>query len=153
MADQTGSDEASSASVEVSRVIERPVGDVFRFFAEQHVRNHPRWDPDIELENATGGPVGVGTVIRRRNTRYDEPVEGTMEVTEYEPNRVMGTVIKEGGFEMSGRATFEDLGPERTRLTQSVELPESLDEELVRSKMERSSRRIGELIEAEDDDD
>jgi uncharacterized protein YndB with AHSA1/START domain len=153
MVDKTGSDEAGSASVEVSRVIERPVGDVFRFFAEQHVRNHPRWDPDIELEEGTGGPMGVGTVIRRRNTRYDEPVEGTMEVTEYEPNRVMGTVIREGGFEMSGRATLEELGPERTRLTQSAEFPESLDEELIRSKMERSSRRIRELIEGENEND
>jgi uncharacterized protein YndB with AHSA1/START domain len=153
MADQTDSNEASSANVEVSRVIERPVGDVFRFFAEQHVRNHPRWDPDIELEEETGGPMGVGTVIRRRNTRYDEPVEGTMEITEYEPDRVMGTVIREGGFEMAGRARFEELGPERTRLTQSVELPESFDEKLVRSKMERSSRRIRELIEGEDEND
>lgn len=35
--------------VEVSEEIERPVPVVFKFFAEDHVRNHPRWDPDIEL--------------------------------------------------------------------------------------------------------
>lgn len=146
---QTSDDEASSTSVEVSRVIERPVEDVFQFFAEQHVQNHPRWDPDIELEQETDGPMGVGIITRRRNTRYEEPVEGTMGIVEYEPNEVMGSMIKEGSFEMSGRARFEELGPERTRLTQSVTVPDSIDEALIRSKMERSTRNIKDLIESE----
>jgi hypothetical protein len=56
------------------------VKDVWRFVAVEHVRNHPRWDPDMELEQVTEGPIGVGTLIRRRNTHSDTPVEGTMEV-------------------------------------------------------------------------
>jgi hypothetical protein len=63
-----------------SAFIERPPADVFRFFAVNHVQNHPRWDPQMELEQVTEGPIGVGTVIRRRHTHYGEPIEGTMEV-------------------------------------------------------------------------
>lgn len=146
---KTSNDERKSTSVEVSRVIERPVEDVFHFFAEKHVHNHPRWDPDIELEKETDGPMGVGTVIRRRNTRYEVPVEGTMEIVEYEPNQVMGSVIKEGGFEMAGRATFEKVGAVGAKLSQRVKVPDSIDEDLIRKKLERSSRKIKELIESE----
>ena len=52
--------------VEVSTTIERPVGVVWRFWAVEHVRNHARWDPDMELEQISEGPMGLGTRIRRR---------------------------------------------------------------------------------------
>jgi hypothetical protein len=39
-----------SIKVDVSQEIDRPVADVFRLFAEQHVHNHPRWDPFMRLE-------------------------------------------------------------------------------------------------------
>ena len=76
-----------TAIIQVSQVINRPVDEVFHFYARDHVRNHPRWDPDMELERISPGPFGVGTVIRRRNSRSGTPVEGTMEVVEFEPNR------------------------------------------------------------------
>jgi hypothetical protein len=50
-----------------SQVIDRPLADVFRFYAQDHVRNHPHWDPDIELEQQTSGYMCVGTIINRRN--------------------------------------------------------------------------------------
>ena len=73
--------------VEYSHVINRPVEKVFHFVVVEHVKNHPRWDSDIELWLDTDDPIGVGTLIHRRNTRSGTPVEGTMEVTEYEHNR------------------------------------------------------------------
>ena len=72
--------------LDVSEVIDRPPADVFRFYAVNHVQNHPRWDLDMELEQLTDGPIGVGTVIRRRHTHYGELIEGSMEVVEYEPD-------------------------------------------------------------------
>jgi hypothetical protein len=66
--------------VEVSTTIDRPVGVVWHFWAVDHVRNHPRWDPDMELEQISDGPMGLGTRIRRRNLRWGTPVEGEMEV-------------------------------------------------------------------------
>ncbi len=40
--------------LDASIVIDRPVGDVWRFYAVNHVQNHP---------------TGLGTFIRRRNSR------------------------------------------------------------------------------------
>lgn len=67
---------------EVTTVIDRPISVVWDFYAVHHVENHPRWDPDSELEKSADGPIGVGTVIRRRSTRFETPTEGTMEVLE-----------------------------------------------------------------------
>ncbi len=94
-----------SAHFQVSQVIDRPLDKVFHFYADEHVRNHPRWDPDIELWLDSDDPIKVGTVIRRRNSRSGTPVEGTMEVVEYEPNRAFGTVIHDG-FEYHARAGY-----------------------------------------------
>jgi len=141
-----------SVQIQVSQVIDRPVAKVFHFYAHEHVRNHPRWDPDIELEQVTGGPIGVGTVIRRRNSRSGTPVEGTMEVVEFEPDRAFGLIIHDGPVEMRGRATFEALGDNQTTLTTIVELPgmdESMDKSFLLSRLERSGQNIKKLIESE----
>ena len=112
-----------SAIVEVSEIVGRSVSDTFRIFAIEHVRNHPRWDPQIQLEQLSDGPIGVGTTIKRINTRSGEPVEGTMEVVEFELNRVFGMVIHDGPLVMNSRATFEAQGDDRTKLTSQLELP------------------------------
>ena len=138
--------------VQVSQVIDRPVADVFHFLAVEHVRNHPRWDPDIELWLESDTPIGVGTVIRRRNSRSGTPIEGTMEVVAYEPNRAFGVVIHDGPVEMRSRITFEPAGDDRTIVTTFVELPgmdESMDKSFLLSKLEESSTRRKELIESE----
>jgi hypothetical protein len=136
--------------IEVFEEIDRPVPVVFKFFADNHVRNHPRWDPDIDLWRTSEEPIGLGTVIQRRNSRSGTPVEGTMEVVEYEPNRAFGTVTREGGMEIDGRATFEEVGEGRTRLTISAEMP--IDESMkdrMSGLVQGSLRTIKELIEAE----
>ena len=136
--------------IEVSEEIDRPVPIVFEFFADDHVRNHPRWDPDIELWRDSDEPIGLGTIIQRRNSRSGTPVKGTMEVVEYEPNRAFGVVIREGPMETHGRATFEETSEGRTRLTVAADFP--IDESMkdrITGLMHRSVRNIKELIEAE----
>jgi hypothetical protein len=71
---------AVSVRIELEEEFDHPVADVFKFYATDHVKNHPRWDPDIELWLDEDVQMGVGTVIRRRNRRSGTPVEGTMEV-------------------------------------------------------------------------
>jgi hypothetical protein len=140
-----------SVRVQVSQVIDRPVADVFHFYAHEHVRNHPRWDPDMQLEQVSDGPIGVGTIICRRNTHSGTPVEGTMEVVEFEPDRAMGVVIHEGPTETRGRVTFEAESQERTTLTINAEfadMDESM-ESVITSLVERSARNIKQLIESE----
>lgn len=109
--------------VEVSQIIDRPVSTVFRFYAHDHVQNHPRWDPMMELEQIGDGPIGVGTVIRRWNTHFGDPVEGTMEVTEFEENHAMGVVIHDGDTETFGRMICEPLGPDQTRIIIRADIP------------------------------
>ena len=141
-----------SAQLQVSQVIDRPLAKVFHFYAHEHVRNHPRWDPDIELEQISDGPIGVGTVIRRRNSRSGTPVEGTMEVVEFEPNRALGMIIHDGPVEMRGRTIFEAVGDDQTMITTVVVLPgmdESMDKSFLTSRLERSGQNMKRLIESE----
>ncbi len=141
-----------SARLQVKYVIDRPLAKVFQFYANDHVRNHPRWDPDIELWLDSDSPIGVGTVIRRRNSRSGTPVEGTMEVVEFEPNRSFGMIIHDGPVEMRGRTIFEAVSDDRTMITTIVELPgmdESMDRSFLTSRLERSGRNMKQLMESE----
>ncbi len=141
-----------SVQIQISQVIDRPVDRVFSFFAREHVKNHPRWDPDIDLWLDSNAPLQVGTIIHRRNRRSGTPVEGTIEVVEIEPNRVFATVIHDGPMEIRGRTLFEATGENQTRLTMIVELPsmnESMDTSFLTSRMERSIQNIKQLIESE----
>ncbi len=137
--------------VEVSGVFDRPVSDVFRFYAVEHVQNHPRWDPNIELWLDSDEPIGVGTVIRRRNRRSGTPVEGTMEVVEFERDKAIGMVIHDGPVEMRGRALFEATTPQQSKLTMQVEIP-GMDESMeqpMKTAIEGSVRNMKELIEGD----
>ena len=44
----------------------------------------------MHLEQLSDEPIGLGTRIRRVNTRWDTPVEGEMEVVEFDPERSWG---------------------------------------------------------------
>lgn len=136
--------------VEVSEVIDRPVGIVFHFYADEHVKNHPRWDPVIELWLESVEPLALGTIIQRRNTRSGTPVRGTMEVVEFERDRAFGVVIREGPMEIPGRATFEPIGPSQTKLTVSADFP--LDGSMqgaLTTAMKRSVTNIKQMMEEE----
>ncbi len=138
--------------IKSSQVIDRPVNTVFHFVAEEHVHNHPRWDPDIEHWLESDSSIGVGTIIQRRNSRSGTPVEGTMEVVEFEPNRAFGTVIHDGPAEMHGRITFEVVNEYQTTVTTVIDIPgmdESMDKSFITSRMERSGRNMKQLIESE----
>lgn len=137
--------------IDVSTIVGRPIATVWDFYAVHHVDNHPRWDPDLELEKLSDGPIGLGTRIRRRNTRYDAPTEGTMEVVEFEPEKVMGVKIQDGPIETRGRAIFSAATPTTTHVTIWAEFP-GFDDSMtdrIRPLMERSAQTIKQLIESE----
>jgi len=52
---------------------------VNRLLRDDHARNRPRWDPTSSWTSWTTAPWRVGMMLRRRNVRYDTPLEGTME--------------------------------------------------------------------------
>lgn len=136
-----------------SIVINKPPSAVFDFFAVNHVQNHPRWDPQMSLTQLTPGPVGVGTQIKRRHTRVGAPIEGTMEVVEFEPEQSIGFRILDntpnGPLEVHSRATLEpgDQGA-GTRLTFHLDIP-AMEASMDPTMIDASLRRMKELIEAE----
>lgn len=141
-----------SVRIQASQVINRSLSEVFQFYAVEHVRNHPRWDPDIELEMISEGPMALGSRIRRVNRRSGAPVEGTMEVVEFEPDRAIGMHILDGPMEMRGRTSFDALGPDQTRVIVSVEIPSlpgSTDTGFLTGRIQRSLHLIKQLIESE----
>jgi uncharacterized membrane protein len=113
--------------LEISVVIDRPPGVVFDFYAVNHVRNHPRWDPHMKLTQLTEGAVGVGTRIHRRHTRLGTPIEGIMEVVEFDPGKAMTAVIVDqtpnGPLEVHGRVTFDAVDGDSTKLTLELDMP------------------------------
>lgn len=137
--------------IQKSIEIDRPISDTWGWYAVDHVRNHPRWDPDMELEQISDGPIDLGTKIRRRNVRWDTPVDGEMEIVEWDPERVMGVAIRDANMEMRGRITFEEAAPGRTRIRIVTDIP-GLDEskgEYLSSLMDRSIERVKQLAEAD----
>ena len=140
-----------SVKVQVSKVIDRSVADVFRIHAYEHVRNHPRWDPLMQLEQMMDGPIGVGTIIKRINSHSGAPVEGTMEVVEFKPNQALGMIIHDGPVEMVGRTIYEVESNNRTKLTLIVEFL-GMDESMagmLTSEMEKVALTIKQFIESE----
>ena len=138
--------------VQVSTEVDRPVAVVWRFYAVEHVRNHPRWDPDMHLEQLSDGPIGLGTRIRRANKRWGTPVEGEMEVVEFDPERTFGLSIHDPNMDAQGRVTFEERGPARTLVTvttgiEGMDDPEKI--EFLTRMMQRSVDNLKSLIETE----
>jgi hypothetical protein len=144
-------EKAMSVTVHVSAVINRPVADVFRIHAREHVRNHPRWDPFMQVEQLTEDPFGVGTIMKRINSRSGAPVEGTMEVVEYEPDRAFGMIIQDGPLKMVSRAVYKAIGNDRTQVTYHLEIPD-MDESMTEtfaSLMEMAIQTHKQFIESE----
>jgi hypothetical protein len=137
--------------VEASTTIDLPVADVWEFYAVNHVENHPRWDETIELEAISDGPIGVGTVIKRRVSRFGNVTEGTMEVIEFEPKRVMRVRTQDGPMTIDGFALFQAIGDEKTEITIGGDIP-GIDEVMahqIRAMMGGSVSNIKALVESE----
>jgi hypothetical protein len=134
--------------LDVSESIERPPADVFRFVATDHVQNHPRWDPQMSLVQETPGPIGVGTRIRRSRAGGETRVEGEMEITEFDPDRSIGGVIRDGPMELRSWMTVEPEGEAASRLTITVESDDA-PVDMMEEPIKGSLRRIKEMVEGE----
>jgi hypothetical protein len=107
----------SGVRLAASQVIERPPAEVFRFVATDHFQNHPTWDPAVTAITQTSpGPMGVGTTARLVRTDRGRRIEGSMEVTEYQPVRSFAEVSRFGPFTLHARATLAPVAPASTRL-------------------------------------
>lgn len=119
----------------MSEVINHPISDVFTFYADDHLENHPRWDHEMQLSQVSDGEVGVGTVFKRLHTHYGDPVEGSMTFTRFERDEALAFTINDGGGDWYGRMSFEAIADSKTRVSISVDLPgrpETADNSLLR---------------------
>lgn len=121
---------------------------VFDFVATNHVRNHPRWDPGMHIEQITDGPIGVGTVFKRRQDRGAGPIEGTMTVVAFEPNRSWMLEIHDGPLEMQAGFFLQPRGNVGCTMTLWVDVP-SMTQPIDPAPFERSLVNMKRLIEAE----
>jgi Polyketide cyclase / dehydrase and lipid transport len=140
-----------------SQVIERPPAEVFRFVATEHFQNHPKWDPAVtSITKTSPGPMGVGTTARLVRTERGRQVEGSMEVTEYQPVRSFTEVSRFGPFTLHARATLVPVAPASTRLELvidtrahgAIRLLLPLMRGTFRKTMARSLRTIKQHVEA-----
>jgi hypothetical protein len=107
----------------------------------------------MELKQLTEGPVGIGTRFQRRHTRIGAPIEGTMEVVEFEPGQSIGVVILDnapnGPLEVHGRTTLEPVDEGGgTRITIHLDIP-AMEAPMDPGMIEGGLRKMKELIEAE----
>jgi hypothetical protein len=140
-----------------SQVIDRPPAEVFRFMATDHFQNHPKWDPAVtSITQSSPGPMGVGTTARLVRTDRGPRVEGSMEITEYQPVSSFTEVSRFGPFTLQARATFEPVAPASTRLQLvidthargAIRLLLPIMKGTFRKTMARSLRTIKEQVEA-----
>lgn len=134
---------------EMSEVINHPISDVFKFYADDHLENHPRWDPEMQLSLATDGDVGIGTVFNRRHTHFGDPVEGSMTVIDFERDQSFGLAVDDGFGEWFGQLRFEAIGESATRVSTLVDMPgmsEASDSSRLRSIAERWLNNTESLI-------
>lgn len=132
-------------------IIERPLAAVWDFCIVHHIENHPRWDPSVELEAPSDDPIRVGSVITRRTTRFGATTEGTMEITELEPMRIMRVLTQDGSMRIDGWMLFEAIDEGTTRFIRGGDFPNITDEQAttIRTMMRQTSETIKELIETE----
>jgi hypothetical protein len=105
----------------------------------------------MHLEQISDGPMGLGTKIRRRITRSAEPVQGEMEVVEWEPERALGVQIHDENMEIRGRALFAETEPGQTLLRIVADF-RGLDEsqaDFIQGMMQRSVGNMKRLMESE----
>lgn len=105
----------------------------------------------MKLQQLTPGSIGLGTRIRRTNTRWGAPIDGEMEITEWVPERVLGTHITDANMTIDGRATLERASAAATLLTIAIEVPDLDDSktEVMRERIQRTVENIKALVEAE----
>lgn len=96
------------AEIEGEIVIERPIEEVFDFVADQ--RHEPRFNPQVRSsELVTPEPIGGGSRFRAEMAMLGQPVDLTVEFTEFE-----------GPLRLRSRSWSRRRGGSRPMLTEEL---------------------------------
>jgi uncharacterized protein YndB with AHSA1/START domain len=100
-------------------VINRPADEVFRYLAD--LENLPRWNYAIaETQKVSPGSPAQGTVYQQTRT-LPRPMQETLEISRYEPDRLLAVTGGFGDLEGTSTYTLESNGG-TTKLTNEIEL-------------------------------
>lgn len=106
--------------IEGEIVIDRPVGEVFDFVADEC--NEPRFNPQMRrAEKISDGPIGAGTRFRAEMISMGRPVEMEIEFTGFERPRRLASTTHMSSMDVRYALTFEPV-PEGTRMRWSGDL-------------------------------
>ncbi len=103
--------------VQASAIINRPPETVFRFAWVDHLKNHPRWDPNvISIEPLTEGPMRAGARFQLTRRMMGKVRTEIREVLEWEPPHRIVVRAESPGFDLRFTSTCEPAGDGGTRL-------------------------------------
>ena len=102
------------AAINGSIEIDCPVEEVFDFVADE--RNEPKYNPDLlQSTKVTDGPITVGTQFAAVRLSRGQSVDLTIEVTECDRPRRLGSHTTMPGADIRGVLTFDPIA-NRTRM-------------------------------------
>jgi F420H(2)-dependent quinone reductase len=130
--------------IEGEIVINRPVEEVFDVVADE--RNEPRYNPRLLwVEKISSRPIGRGTRFRAATKTMGRPVEMTIEFTEFDRPRHLGSLTHMPTMEIQGALSFDPV-PQGTRMRWSWELQPRGIIRLLRPLIARMGERQEEAI-------
>jgi uncharacterized membrane protein len=138
-----------------SVVINRPVDEVFSYVTDADNLSH--WMSElVEAEQASKGPVGVGTKINAVANVLGRRVESIQEVTKYESNSKFAIKSASGPVENEDVFTFEPVvnGTKVTRKTKGdisgfFKMTEPLVTRMLKRQFETNFANLKDLLEAQ----
>jgi Polyketide cyclase / dehydrase and lipid transport len=90
-------------------VINRPIDEVFDFVADE--RNEPKYNPHMtHAEMVTQGPIGLGTKFHSVMTGVGRGAVMTIEFTEFDRPRRLGSATHISSMDINGTLLFEAQG-------------------------------------------
>jgi carbon monoxide dehydrogenase subunit G len=96
------------SKIELSVVINRPVEEVFAFANDPN--NDVQWQTGVlESKQTSEGPRGVGTTDSNVIQFLGRRIESTVEITEYEPNKMVRSKATSGPIPFDSTSTFESV--------------------------------------------
>ncbi len=112
------------AQIEGEIVINRPVGDVFDFVADE--RNEPRFNPQMtSVDKLSDGEIGLGTQFRAEVMSGGRPLSMVIELISFERPHRLGSCTTMSGMVILGELTFESVGEGRTLMRWAWEMQPS----------------------------
>jgi hypothetical protein len=95
--------------IEGDIMIERPVGEVFDFVADEH--NEPRFNPQMtSVEQLSEGDVGLGTRFKAEVMSGGRPLSMVIEFTQFDRPARLGSRTTMPGMVILGELTFDGVG-------------------------------------------